>query len=183
MNPQAWADLLTAAAGVPRLTGAKCYARPEVFDLDSGSAPELIERAKHECRGCSAVTACGDWLDGLAPSARPSGVVAGRLIAQAASADPAPKVDAVQWLVDFLTHGPTEARKVTAAAAVVGIGRSKLAAARQAAGVVFTRPTRGRPSMWFPPPAAPLRDETPLPGVGTPEQRQRIAGGEAVVAS
>jgi len=78
-------DLLGALAGVPRLDGALCRGRPELWDeaADREPAAEVAERhayALAACGQCPALTTCAQWLDGLKPSQRPPGVTAGRLL-------------------------------------------------------------------------------------------------------
>lgn len=69
-------ELFGALKGVPRLEGARCVGRSELFDeVDD---PESVEYAVHICRGCPALAACEDWFNGLRPAARPFGVIAGR---------------------------------------------------------------------------------------------------------
>lgn len=74
-------SLLGGLLGVPALPGARCRGRHRLFDLDPvDSAPQRHAQALTLCSGCSALQACGDWLDSLTPARRPTGVVAGRIV-------------------------------------------------------------------------------------------------------
>jgi hypothetical protein len=150
MNP---VDVLAAMSGTPKLHGAACRGRPEVFDLNEHSDPELIERAKLVCGSCPALPACREWVDGLPAHLRPSGVVAGRLLsASTRSTTARPPVDAGVWLAGFLAdRGPTRPADVIAAARAVGIGEHRLRAAARALPVRLTGPKHGRSSTWAPP--------------------------------
>lgn len=69
-------DLLTLLLQrVPKLPGALCRNRSELFDSD-GDAD--IAAAVSLCERCPALDACRTWADGLTYPSRPSGVVAGR---------------------------------------------------------------------------------------------------------
>lgn len=77
--------LLGALTAVPQLDGARCRGRSELFDPRAYFEPEakLEQRqaeAVAECHQCPALADCRRWLDGLPRSARPSGVVAARVI-------------------------------------------------------------------------------------------------------
>jgi hypothetical protein len=81
MRPDDLTDLLSALAGTPRLEGAACVGRHELFDLRDISDPD---RAEVEARGvkiclteCGAYSQCRDWIQSLPARQRPSGVVAG----------------------------------------------------------------------------------------------------------
>lgn len=74
------------AAGIPDLPGARCKGRTELFDQ---TAPREGRRGDHDalwyaqraavalCRACPSLSACRAWFDGLEPTQRPRGVVAG----------------------------------------------------------------------------------------------------------
>jgi len=72
------------AAAVPRLRGARCRDKWELFDAAAtrlhGPAASAQAEALAECRQCPALMLCREWLDSLEPRARPSGVIAGRVI-------------------------------------------------------------------------------------------------------
>jgi hypothetical protein len=69
-------DLLTMVLQrVPKLPGALCRNRSELFD---GEEPEDIAEAVALCARCPALDACRAWVDRLEYRARPSGVIAGR---------------------------------------------------------------------------------------------------------
>jgi WhiB family redox-sensing transcriptional regulator len=90
VNAQQMKAVYAALSGVPRLDGARCEGRPELFDLDDRSDPELIERAAHMCNACPVLRACAAWLDSLPPKLRPSGVVAARLLLPGGKTLPVP---------------------------------------------------------------------------------------------
>ncbi|MED5814483.1 hypothetical protein VST63_19170 [Mycolicibacterium sp. 050232] len=76
-------DLLAElGAHQPRLDGAACRANPQLMDADvKGTAlPTAIARAQAICHTCPALAPCKAWLDGLTPSLRPYGMVAGVLV-------------------------------------------------------------------------------------------------------
>jgi WhiB family redox-sensing transcriptional regulator len=58
----------------PRLPGALCTGRPELFDGDDTAAREA---AAALCRACPSLAACRQWVRSLPRSSRPPGVVAG----------------------------------------------------------------------------------------------------------
>jgi hypothetical protein len=78
-------ELISALAqAIPELPGARCRGRHELFDLappweDDDTRRYRTDAAKRLCGACPALIACGTWFDGLEPSDRPSGVIAGRL--------------------------------------------------------------------------------------------------------
>jgi hypothetical protein len=80
VNP---ADLFAAFAAAPRLPGAACAGRHELFDLrdiDDPLRPQIEAEAVLVCETvCPSATAaaCADWLDSTPPSRRPEGVIAG----------------------------------------------------------------------------------------------------------
>jgi len=85
VNPDEFQSLLSAAAGVPVLPGARCRGRHHLFDPAAADEPEPVTEARHHqavriCQSCPALTACGSWVDSLPASKRPPGVIAGRKI-------------------------------------------------------------------------------------------------------
>jgi hypothetical protein len=68
-----------ALGAIPRLSGARCRGRSDIFD--EYDDPDIIEYAVNRCHGCPALAACSEWLDGLPRRQRPTGVIAGQLIA------------------------------------------------------------------------------------------------------
>lgn len=65
-------------AGVPRLPGARCKGRAELWDeVDD---PEVVEYATAQCEMCPALAACSSWADSLPARKHPTGVLAGRLV-------------------------------------------------------------------------------------------------------
>lgn len=85
MNP--FEQIISAMAGVPVLSGARCRGRHALFDPQHGSEPDEIAQARHRqalalCAHCPALAACQWWVDSLPPRRRPRGVVAGRIIAE-----------------------------------------------------------------------------------------------------
>ncbi|WP_235718330.1 hypothetical protein [Mycolicibacterium goodii] len=75
--------LIAVLKGAPRLAGARCVGRPELFDPAAPDerpedAADRHEAAVHLCRACPALAACRSWHDSLRPSQRPGGVIAAR---------------------------------------------------------------------------------------------------------
>ncbi|BBX93114.1 hypothetical protein CQY21_21570 [Mycolicibacterium boenickei] len=75
--------LFGALSDVPRLEGAKCVGKHELFDAREEResvehAAERHEAAIHLCRSCLALSACAAWFDSLPKSKRPGGVTAAR---------------------------------------------------------------------------------------------------------
>jgi hypothetical protein len=76
-----------AMASVPDLPGAACKGSAE-WDYDHDQQPEtLAERearldaAVAACHGCPVLEVCRRYVDGLPPRERPTGAIAGRVIA------------------------------------------------------------------------------------------------------
>lgn len=84
------AALLDELAVAPRLAGARCVDRHELFDATieaertgpPGAADLAAARteALRLCAGCPELMACRTWFDALPKKHRPLGVVAGRII-------------------------------------------------------------------------------------------------------
>ena len=77
-----WESMAGALRAVPDLRGAQCVGRWELFDADQDDPEDrawAIERAIEICESCPALSACAAYVDGLKPSQRPPGVVAGRI--------------------------------------------------------------------------------------------------------
>lgn len=81
-----WVELAAAMLqGTPRLTGAACAGRWELFDprgvdVVQETVPEADARhaeALAICAACPALGACRAWVAESRPSQRPAGVVAG----------------------------------------------------------------------------------------------------------
>ncbi|WP_082947664.1 WhiB family transcriptional regulator [Mycobacterium sp. E2479] len=157
MNADDVQRLFASMLSVPRLAGAACRGRPELFDLDHRSCPDEIERAQRICSACPAMAACRAWIDATPEQRRPTGVVAGMLLGPPAPASsqskPAPDPsDDGAWLLEFLAArgGRVEARAVIAAAQAVGMSATRVRAARSR--VAATEPTtHGRRAVWFVP--------------------------------
>src|SRR5690606_7800734 len=129
--------------------GAACVGRHELFDVEDRD-DERVDAAVAICQTkCPALADCRAWVDSLKPSQRPLGVVAGRFVqlrslrssppARATAEQRRPtKTDAATgWLAGYLrTHGPTEGRRIIAAAAAAGFKRGTLFAARSRLGVI-----------------------------------------------
>ena len=80
------ADLLAGLAGAPALPGARCRGRSHLFDEANSDESADIVAARHRqaldlCGRCPSRQRCGDWLLTLTPAKRPTGVVAGRIVA------------------------------------------------------------------------------------------------------
>jgi WhiB family transcriptional regulator, redox-sensing transcriptional regulator len=81
MKPEDLADLFGALAAAPRLPGAACVGRHELFDSKHESDPNRAEAEAAAMKicltECGAYSQCRDWIQSLPASRRPSGVVAG----------------------------------------------------------------------------------------------------------
>lgn len=76
--------LISAMAGVPVLSGARCRGRHATFDSQRDDEPDEVADARHLqalglCECCPALDACEQWFESLPLSQRPHGVIAGRL--------------------------------------------------------------------------------------------------------
>jgi|GEM_PF-3489846 len=169
-SPGDAADAITALlAGVPRLPGASCHGDSRTFDLEPDADREDVDYAIEICKACPALTACREWVRSLPPEQRPSGVVAGRLLAPPKPAPLAreqrpqrpsridhPELDAAadDWLAQYLERGPVLAADVKAAARRAGIGCNRLYRAANRLGVDRIRVGR-REFAWGLPQTAP----------------------------
>ena len=79
-----WEALAAALAAVPRLHGAECGGRHELFDVAAGGpthADEDVEYARQAairlCATCPALQRCRAWFTSLPPNQRPPGITAG----------------------------------------------------------------------------------------------------------
>lgn len=76
--------LLGALMGAPRLPGARCIGRHQLFDPPGDHEPpeQVAQRhtaAKRLCQSCDALASCEQWLDSLPRTRRPPGVIAGQI--------------------------------------------------------------------------------------------------------
>lgn len=69
-----WTNLADALDTIPRLPGAACVGRHQLFD---GDDTEHHAAAVQICQHCPALQPCRDWFDALRPSQKPAGVTAG----------------------------------------------------------------------------------------------------------
>ena len=81
MTPQ---GLLDAVGLAPSLPGANCRGRHALFDDGAtGEHPDDVNQRHAEaiglCACCPALDRCADWYDGLPPTRRPAGVIAGQV--------------------------------------------------------------------------------------------------------
>lgn len=74
--------LLAALGGPPRLTGALCVGRHQLFDTtgDDPAARQRQELAITVCRQCPVLVPCARWLESTPSHQRPLGIVAARVI-------------------------------------------------------------------------------------------------------
>lgn len=74
--------LLAALGYPPRLAGAACVGRHQLFDAtgDDPASRHRQEQAIALCRQCPVLLPCTRWLDSLPPHQRPLGTVAARVI-------------------------------------------------------------------------------------------------------
>jgi Transcription factor WhiB len=131
------AELLDELAhAIPRLPDAACKGRGDEFDVTNGRDRQAIARAKAICQSCPVFEDCRDWLAGLPPRERPSGVVAGRYYAPPRLRPWRPRppnacARAVVWLRDYMAaHGSVSSGQVAADAVAAGISVSTLHKAR-----------------------------------------------------
>lgn len=76
--------LLDAIGAAPVLPGARCRRRHHLFDAAAPNEDPEVVSARHAqafglCSHCPALDRCAEWFDGLRPSKRPHGVVAGQV--------------------------------------------------------------------------------------------------------
>jgi hypothetical protein len=78
-------DLLSDLGAAPRLSGAKCRGRHELFDPPDRQQAHSVEvqaryaKALQLCGTCPVLDACGQWYRSLRANKRPGGVVAGQV--------------------------------------------------------------------------------------------------------
>ena len=85
-----WKSMNALIAGIPDLPGARCAGLADLFEATIDEHGNAASRAQREharaaalrlCHACPALAPCRTWLDGLRPTRRPRGVVAGQVIA------------------------------------------------------------------------------------------------------
>ena len=85
-----WNSMSALLADIPDLPGARCAGLADLFEAtvdEHGKADTRTERERARiaalrlCNACPALAPCRAWLDGLRPTWRPRGVVAGQVIA------------------------------------------------------------------------------------------------------
>lgn len=69
-------------AGLPKLSGAACVGRAEIFAPAEPDEPDEHVEYRHRhaaaiCSTCPALTECREWADSLPARDRPPGVLAG----------------------------------------------------------------------------------------------------------
>ncbi|KWX19724.1 hypothetical protein AFM11_34340 [Mycolicibacterium wolinskyi] len=76
-------------AGIPNLPGACCKGRSDLFEAtiagrDGPASKTELENSRAAalrlCAACPALAPCRAWLNGLRPTRRPLGVVAGEVV-------------------------------------------------------------------------------------------------------
>ncbi|WP_324738666.1 hypothetical protein P6281_06610 [Mycobacterium sp. 5-140-3-2] len=80
MNADQLANLLGAAAAVPRMPDAACRGETWLADLDVSSSRERIDAGIEICLGCTEFQRCSDWVDSPRAEQQVRGVVAARLV-------------------------------------------------------------------------------------------------------
>jgi WhiB family transcriptional regulator, redox-sensing transcriptional regulator len=88
-----WARMAALVASLPDLDGAACAGEYALFDSTIPGWGEVTGKParRHEldnaraaalrlCAACPALDDCRVWLDGLRPSRRPRGVIAGQVV-------------------------------------------------------------------------------------------------------
>jgi len=84
--PERLAPARIMLADSPRLDGARCIGRPQLFDQHRHNDPNRDRdqaTALRTCASCPALTACRAWLDSLPAWQKPPGVIAGQVVAAA----------------------------------------------------------------------------------------------------
>jgi hypothetical protein len=79
-----WQSLAACVGSAPRLSGAACKGRSDLFDWHPLSDPHReadLETALQLCASCPALSQCKQWMAGLERAERPLGVMAGVLVA------------------------------------------------------------------------------------------------------
>lgn len=77
------ADFFAEIGQLPRLDGARCRRRHELFDVAGDPDADTDDREYAQtaalalCRVCPALAGCQQWFDALPQSRRPAGVTAG----------------------------------------------------------------------------------------------------------
>jgi len=138
-----WTDLVDALGLAPSLDGALCRGRSTAFDepppeADEDVAIDLVVAAMVICDRCPAREACTRWLEGLAPTQRPAGVVAGRVTAPELAQTPPRRIarpDLAEAVDAALRSDPRvsdseHARRIGCAGTTVTAARRRLEAAR-----------------------------------------------------
>lgn len=64
--------------GVPKLDGARCVGKPELFDVASLDRVADAAEALALCESCAAIDTCGRYADSQSRRRRLRGVIAGR---------------------------------------------------------------------------------------------------------
>jgi hypothetical protein len=64
-------------AGVPKLEGARCVGKPELFDVSTLDEAAQAAEALTLCESCPAIEQCSRWADSQ-PRRRLHGVIAAR---------------------------------------------------------------------------------------------------------
>lgn len=128
-------ELLADLAAAPRLSGASCRGHAQLFDRTSGKSQATDTRkartaALTVCHTCPALQACSGWLDRLPPNQRPTGVVAGQIVAEdtTLSGFQRERAERNAHIVELHTRGMSRA-EITAAT-----GHSKTTVLRALAG-------------------------------------------------
>lgn len=83
-----WQRMAALIAGIPDLAGASCKGEAHLFETTIGAhggpTKDELQAARTTalrlCASCPALDPCRAWLDGLRPTRRPQGVVAGRIV-------------------------------------------------------------------------------------------------------
>lgn len=131
------ADLFAELAFAPRLDGALCRGKADIWDMpppptrdpDPDDTAQRITFAIGACQRCPALSRCRAWVSGLRPSQRPAGVVAGELCEPGIDPpDPGPpELDHDAASITSRIQAFVNGRSLTEAAdlAAIGIDRSR----------------------------------------------------------
>lgn len=82
-----WTHMAELLAGIPDLAGARCRGRAGLFErcvAEHGRPQHETHHARTAalrlCAECPALDPCRAWFNGLRPTQRPTGVIAGQIV-------------------------------------------------------------------------------------------------------
>ncbi len=84
-----WTHMAELLASIPDLPGSRCKGRADLFEATVAEYGKPASRAELDtsraaalrlCADCPALAPCRTWFNGLRPTRRPRGVVAGQIV-------------------------------------------------------------------------------------------------------